>query len=335
MTGPILVVGATGIQGGGVIKAITAHDKHILVHALVRDPASHAAQALTTLGPQVKIFTGNFDDVDSILRVAKGCTAAFLNVTPVFTDPTGEARHASNQIEACKLTTSIKRVVYSSSAAMHPPNDRAFSGYLPKNPTSWMGLYLTSKKACEEAITATTSPGISDGWCIIRGSTFFTNFLPPHALFMYPTLATDQTITTALSPSLKISFLDPGDLCKLAAKMLLSDDTTWSNSWKGKYVPIAKDNFTFKKIVDAANATLRNAGTAKQINLVEIPETEAKERAAKGDIVIDSQLYQNEYMHSYDLQEVKNYGIDVDGMTSPEDFFEREKEKLLAVVGGK
>ena len=67
----ILVVGATGKQGGAFIRAGIAnsseHDFHFL--AVTRDPKSHSAQALTKLGDRVAVVTADLNDEQSVRKV--------------------------------------------------------------------------------------------------------------------------------------------------------------------------------------------------------------------------------------------------------------------------
>ncbi|KAK5952324.1 hypothetical protein OHC33_006797 [Knufia fluminis] len=331
----ILVTGATGAQGGGLVNALLASQHpSVTIHALVRNPASAASKALAQ-HPNIKLFQGDFDDIDSIKAAATSCTSAFLNVTPVFTDPTGEAQHARNLIEACAAIVTLKRVVFSSSAVMHrPSNDKLFTEYIPNHPKEWMTYYTKSKIACEQAVTGTSRDDFTDGWTIIRGSAFFTNFLAPGSKFMYPELETKQIITTALKPDYRVSMLAPEDIGVLAARLLTCTAEEWNERWKGKAIPMAKENLTTSETISRMNAALNKAGAKKQIKLIQLSEEDARQRAAQGDMVVASQIFQNEFPVTYDLDEVAACGVDVDGMMSADAYFEREISRLLETVGG-
>ncbi|KAH8897119.1 NAD(P)-binding protein [Thozetella sp. PMI_491] len=63
MASPILVLGATGKQGGGVIRALLAHpnfspEEHI-IYSATRDPTSASAQRLSALSPSIKPIQGD------------------------------------------------------------------------------------------------------------------------------------------------------------------------------------------------------------------------------------------------------------------------------------
>lgn len=72
----IAVVGATGAQGGGLVRAIINEPAGgFAVRALTRDTQSAKAKQLTSLG--VEVVSANLDDVDSVKRAFGGCYGAF------------------------------------------------------------------------------------------------------------------------------------------------------------------------------------------------------------------------------------------------------------------
>jgi uncharacterized protein YbjT (DUF2867 family) len=68
MSRPILVTGATGRQGGGLIKSLLASPDPSLIHifALSRNPQSPAAVKLKEQG--VTIIKGDLNDVPAIFK---------------------------------------------------------------------------------------------------------------------------------------------------------------------------------------------------------------------------------------------------------------------------
>ena len=73
----IAVVGATGAQGGGLVRAILA-DKQgpFRVRALTRDVNSENAKALAKAGAEV--VAADIDDPESLKRAFAGAHGAFL-----------------------------------------------------------------------------------------------------------------------------------------------------------------------------------------------------------------------------------------------------------------
>jgi uncharacterized protein YbjT (DUF2867 family) len=72
----IAVIGATGAQGGGLVRAIQADpNSPFRARAITRDPGSDKARALAALGAEV--VAGDVDDVASLDRAFKGAHGAF------------------------------------------------------------------------------------------------------------------------------------------------------------------------------------------------------------------------------------------------------------------
>jgi uncharacterized protein YbjT (DUF2867 family) len=98
----IAVVGGTGAQGGGLVRAILNEPASgFAVRALTRDPQSAKAQHLASLGAAV--VSADLDDVDSVKRAFDGCYGAFCltNFWEHFS-PEKELIQAKGMAEAAK-----------------------------------------------------------------------------------------------------------------------------------------------------------------------------------------------------------------------------------------
>lgn len=72
----LAVTGATGAQGGGLVRAILADPAGgFAVRAITRDPGSEKARALAKLGAEV--VAADIDDAASLERVFAGAYGAF------------------------------------------------------------------------------------------------------------------------------------------------------------------------------------------------------------------------------------------------------------------
>ena len=72
----IAVMGATGAQGGGLVRAIQAdREGRFVARAVTRKPGSEKAQALARLG--VEVVAGDADDPPSLDRAFAGATGVF------------------------------------------------------------------------------------------------------------------------------------------------------------------------------------------------------------------------------------------------------------------
>jgi uncharacterized protein YbjT (DUF2867 family) len=74
---PILVLGATGGQGGAVARALLRHD--IPVRALTRNPTGRAARGLSEQG--VEVVAGSMEDTDALVAAMHGMSAVFALTT--------------------------------------------------------------------------------------------------------------------------------------------------------------------------------------------------------------------------------------------------------------
>ena len=108
----IAVVGATGAQGGGLVRAIV-NDKSggFAARALTRDVNSDKARALAELGAEV--VAANLDDIESLKRAFAQTYGAFC-VTNFWEHflPEKEFTQAKNMAQAAKHT-GLKHVIWS------------------------------------------------------------------------------------------------------------------------------------------------------------------------------------------------------------------------------
>ena len=108
----IAVVGATGAQGGGLVRAILADPNGgFAARALARDVNSDKARALTKLGAEV--VAANVDDEASLATALKGAYGAFF-VTFFWEhfSPAKEKAQVRNMAAAAKAT-GVKHVIWS------------------------------------------------------------------------------------------------------------------------------------------------------------------------------------------------------------------------------
>lgn len=104
----ILVVGATGAQGGGVARHLLARGQ-FAVRCLTRHPESEKAKALRRAGAQ--IVQGDLEEADSIRAALKGCYGCF-GVTSFWEHFEKEYGHGKNLIEAVKRSD-VEHFVFS------------------------------------------------------------------------------------------------------------------------------------------------------------------------------------------------------------------------------
>ena len=105
----ILVIGATGAQGGAVASALLDRGT-FNVRALTRKPASAAAQALAARGAEV--VEGTLDDRATLRAAVKGCYGVF-GVTNYWEHFERETEHGRNLINAV-AGAEVEHFVFSS-----------------------------------------------------------------------------------------------------------------------------------------------------------------------------------------------------------------------------
>jgi uncharacterized protein YbjT (DUF2867 family) len=108
----IAVVGATGAQGGGLVRAILADPSgEFAVRAITRDPSSEKAKELAALGAEV--VAADIDDVKSLEHAFSGAYGAFC-VTFFWAhfSPEQELREAADMAAATKAA-GIQHVIWS------------------------------------------------------------------------------------------------------------------------------------------------------------------------------------------------------------------------------
>ncbi|KAJ7080561.1 NAD(P)-binding protein [Mycena crocata] len=107
------VVGATGTQGGSVVKALSESDKPYRVRAFTRDAAKPAAEQLVKLGVEVLVVSLVVENAEDVYKAFEGADVAFL-VTNFWehVDVDREVAEGKLLIDAAKAG-GVSRIVWS------------------------------------------------------------------------------------------------------------------------------------------------------------------------------------------------------------------------------
>lgn len=105
----IVVTGATGRQGGAVVRHLLRAGWH--VRAVTRTPERPPARALAALGAMV--VPGNFDDPASLRSIFQGAYGVYSVQTPYPHGPDAEIRQGKHVAEAA-LAADVQHLVYGS-----------------------------------------------------------------------------------------------------------------------------------------------------------------------------------------------------------------------------
>jgi uncharacterized protein YbjT (DUF2867 family) len=193
--GPVLVIGATGQQGGATARHLLERDR--MVRALVRDPASPAAIALRRAGADLVV--GDLDDPASLLTAMKGAHGVFLVLTMMAgprISPEGVAAEEQRGQAVADLAreSGIEHLVYSSL------NGASARSGIP---------YYESKARIEEHIHALGLPAT-----ILRPVSFMDNF----ATYNRPVLHEGELVVNlAVRPELPMQLISVRDIGAFAA----------------------------------------------------------------------------------------------------------------------
>ncbi|GAA2660662.1 MULTISPECIES: NmrA family NAD(P)-binding protein [Actinosynnema] len=211
---PVLVVGATGRQGGATARALLASG--VPVRALVRDPGSERARAVAALGAD--LVQGDLTDRDSLTAAARGARAVFSIQMPevkgdAFDHP-GEVTQADNLISAA-LAEGVEQFVHTSTsgAGQHASTPGWAEG-------EWAALapYYAAKTAIQDRVRTAGFPR----WTLVKPAFFMENFLPSLA-YLLPR-GVDGGIVTVLRPETRLSLVAVVDIGAAAAAAFADPD---------------------------------------------------------------------------------------------------------------
>jgi uncharacterized protein YbjT (DUF2867 family) len=206
----VLVTGATGKQGGHLVRELLAGGHSVC--ALTRKPESPAAAALAQRG--VTIVAGGFENQESLERAARGVDTVFAMGTPLESDTKTETRDGITIVRAAS-TAGVTHLVYSSIAGA----DRATG--IP---------HFDSKFAVEKEIRRSGVP-----FTIVAPVFFMDNFV---ADWMAAGIA-KGSIAMALPATRRLQQIAVADIAQFTALVIER-----RGSFLGKRIDIASDELT-------------------------------------------------------------------------------------------
>src|SRR5256885_8502974 len=228
----VLVTGATGKQGGHLVRELLARGHAI--RALTRKPESAGAAALAARG--VTIVTGDFEDQGSLERAARGVDTVFAMSTPFESGAQTETREGINIVRAAS-TAGVTHLVYASVAGA----DRA-SG-IP---------HFDSKFEVEKEIRKSGIP-----FTIVAPVFFMENFL---AEWMAAGIA-QGSIAIAVPATRRLQQIAVEDIAQFTALVIERRE-----SFLGKRIDIASDELTLTTVAAAISDVL-----GRQIKYTALP----------------------------------------------------------------
>jgi uncharacterized protein YbjT (DUF2867 family) len=235
----IVVSGATGKQGGGLIEALLATPTQPFeIYAITRNKTSKAAVALSKK-PNVTVVQGDFNSPEAIFRQVSH-PWGFFSVTMPMNAVREEAQ--GKAMTAAALAAGVQHIVFTAT-------DRGLDGDTDGTPVP----HFASKYAIEQDIVAkSTRAGTS--WTFLRPTAFYENlsddFLGKGFIAMW-------RLNGSAS---KLKFVSTKDIGKVAAEAFLRADAP---QYKNKAIALAGDEIALE---DAAKVFREETG-------LRLPET--------------------------------------------------------------
>ncbi|GAA1011840.1 hypothetical protein Aple_013400 [Acrocarpospora pleiomorpha] len=252
---PVLVIGATGQQGGATTRALLAAG--VSVRALVRDPATDRAKAVEALGAE--LVTGDLHDRDSVVRAARGARAVFSLQMPEMKggafDFDGELTQAVNLIEGA-MAADVPQFVHSSVSGAGQHTE--FPGWTEGR---WAPLepYYAAKAGIQDRVR---EAGFTH-WSLIKPGFFMENLLPSVA-YLFPR-GVEGGLATVLKPQTHLSLVAVDDIGTAAAAAIATP-----LRFDGVELELASDYLT---MTDIAKILSRALGT--ELTAPDMTEEEA------------------------------------------------------------
>jgi uncharacterized protein YbjT (DUF2867 family) len=94
----VAVIGATGKQGGAVVKTLL--ERGHVVRAITRNPESAKAKELANAG--ATLFHASFGDTQGLMKALEGASSLFAMTTPFEGGPQGETQQGISAADAAK-----------------------------------------------------------------------------------------------------------------------------------------------------------------------------------------------------------------------------------------
>ncbi|MER5889439.1 NmrA family NAD(P)-binding protein [Streptomyces sp. NPDC001941] len=199
---PVLVVGATGQQGGATARALLRAGTP--VRALVRDPGTARAEEVASWGADLVV--GDLDDRDSVRRAAEGARAVFSVQMPDVNGRgfEGEVAQAAHLIEAARAA-GVPQFVHTSvsGAGQHVS--------WVKGEWAWLGPYYQAKAGIQDRVR---EAGF-ERWTLIKPGFFMENFRPRTEI-MFPR-GIEGGLVSLLKPATRLSLVAVDDIGTAAA----------------------------------------------------------------------------------------------------------------------
>ncbi len=266
-TAPVLVLGASGTQGGAVAQALMAQG--IPVRAFTR--SAETAAKFRAAGMEAAI--GDFADTASLVAACTGTRAVFSMQGAPFADPQSERREALAIVTAARAAD-VPQIVHTSvsgAGAFH----RAMKDW---GTGRWNENYWDSKADAENAVRGS---GVKY-WTILKPAFMMENYVTPKVPRFFPHLANGELVT-AFTPETVMSLVTAEDV-GTAATAAITDPERFNHL----EIELSGDNLTMDEVGAVLAAAWMRPITTRYLSKADA--------VAEGisPFWVDSQLWTNE-----------------------------------------
>jgi uncharacterized protein YbjT (DUF2867 family) len=235
----ILVTGATGRQGSGVITALLSSPEPYTILAVTRTPTSPAAQRLASLSPLLHLIQGDLDDIPSLWATASslspgpiwGVYSVQVSMGAGVTENT-EVAQGRGLIDAA-VAHGVRVFVYSS--VDRGGDDASWDNETPV-------AHFRSKYRVEHHLRDVTRPGAAKGrdmaWTVLRPVAFMDNLRPG-----FETSVFLAALRNKVPADKKVQWVASSDVGHFAAMAFDNPE-----EWNGRSVGLAGDELTMDEL---------------------------------------------------------------------------------------
>lgn len=299
---PILVTGATGKQGGAVVRALLEAGRP--ARALTRDPGSAAGRALAAQGADV--VQGDFTDPASLDAALAGVDGVFsMQMGSHPGDPDTEIVTGKTLIEAAGRA-GVDTVVHTSVARAGDQTN--FVGW---DEGRWEPLYWNNKAAVMDMVKA---QGFRH-WVILKPAMIMENLVPPMVETMWPSLRERGRFETAIAADTGIDWIAAEDIGAFAAAAFADPDR-----FHGHEIDLAAESVTLPEV-----AAKISTATGKPVSAVTLSEAETLAKPY-GALHFKHESWNNVEGYKVDLDAVRRWGVP---LTTLDQFIARHREKFV------
>ncbi|KAI1094503.1 NAD(P)-binding protein [Rostrohypoxylon terebratum] len=303
----VLVLGATGTQGGSTVRALQASNQKHEIRALVRDASSEKAKELAAQGVEI-MQGGDWDkDVASIEKAVAGMEAVFFISAFDLQDTEAEVRGARNIVEAAKRSGTVSHVLYSTVGGIEYFKELPGLDSMP-----FFVNYWTAKAKGEELVR---EAGFKN-YTLLRPTEFMSNYTVERmANFQHPDLFREGVWHTAFPEDHVLSMISPDDIGRTAAAAIENPDTFAGGPTRELH--LAGELLTVREVIRHLSEV-----TGKKLGVYTFKKEE-EEEAVKKNIVVAGQISRRDWKAP--AQPANDYGL---RFSTFREWLEKNKDEL-------